>query len=299
MTTACLSADACPLVKASRCAVKITRALAQNVLATIDAGLVRGLGEPVPGKMCVEAAVCYGLGLPHGDDPGCVATSLRVLQTRLNDAGWSSPIARAQGLRRLGVAQLGSKGVLDEDEFIRRTVRLAITKQVPAAVHALARVHPDPMHQAGLAIAAERCERDGDYASCVVARDLARLAQADGHFRRSHDRSAAAIAFAADHAADAASSAARAAHASQEDAYALTRAAIFIAGCIVYVALAISSSTAFDDTLARFAESIVQILIELQAPGCEWLGSPVAAECRGDLGTLMRGPRPAHSDVSR
>lgn len=271
MTTAYLSADPCPLVKASTGrAVEITRALAQRVLATIDAGLVRGLGEPVPGKMCVEAAVCYGLGLPHGDDPGCVATSLRILKTRLNDAPWSSPTARARGLRRLALAQLGSKRVLDENEFIRRTVRLAITKQVPAAVRALARLHPDPMHLAGLAMAAERCERDGDYASCVVARDLARLAQAEGSFRRSQDRSAAAIAFAADRAADAAASAARA-HARQEDAYALTRAAIFIAGCIVYAALATGSSTAINNTLAGFAESIVQILIELQAPGCRWL----------------------------
>lgn len=272
MTTAYLSVDPCPPVKASTgCAVVITRALAQNVLATIDAGLVRGLGEPVPSKMCVEAAVCYGLGLPHADDPGCVTPSLRILKTRLNDAGWSSPMARARGLRRLGLAQLGSKGVLDEDEFIRRTVRLAISRQVPAAVRALARLHPDPMHQAGLAMAADRCERDGDYASCVVARDLARLAQADGHFRRSQDRSAAAVAFAADRAADAAASAARAAYANHADAYALTRSAIFIAGCIVYVALAISASNAFDDTLAAFAESIVQILVELHAPGCEWL----------------------------
>lgn len=273
MTTSCLqSADPCPPRKAStQRPIEITRALAQNVLATIDAGLVRGLGQPVPGKMCVEAAVCYGLGLPHSDDPGCVADSLRSLKTRLNDAVWSSPKARARGLRRLGLAQLGSKNVLDEPEFIRRMVRLAITEHVPAALRAMAALHPNPMHQAALALAAERCERDADVASSIVARDLARLAQVSGRFDRSHNPRAVAIDFAAERAADAACSAARAAQASQEDTYALTRAAIFVARCEVYVALATSSTTGIDDTLAGFAERIVQILIDMQAPGCEWL----------------------------
>lgn len=47
----------------------VTREIAAKVRDTIDAGLVQGLGEPIPGQMCVEAAVCYALGLPHGDDP--------------------------------------------------------------------------------------------------------------------------------------------------------------------------------------------------------------------------------------
>ena len=33
--------------------------VARKVLTTIDAGLVAGLGEPVAGQMCVEAAVCF------------------------------------------------------------------------------------------------------------------------------------------------------------------------------------------------------------------------------------------------
>lgn len=48
--------------------------IAKKVLKTVNAGLVKGLGESEPGKMCVEAAVCYALGLPHSDDPWlCVA----------------------------------------------------------------------------------------------------------------------------------------------------------------------------------------------------------------------------------
>ena len=81
----------------------ITREIAAKVLATVDAGLVAGVGVPEPGKMCVEAAVCYAMGLPHGDNPTCVAPKLRWLKIRLNDSRWSSPQARAQGMRRLAL----------------------------------------------------------------------------------------------------------------------------------------------------------------------------------------------------
>src|SRR5208337_5622979 len=110
---------------------KITEVIARKVLETVDAGLVDGLGDPVPGQMCVEAAVCYALGLPHGDDPGCVAPALRALKIRLNDAAWSSPTSRAAGMRRLAVAQLGSYGVLNQKEFVRRIADHAIRVSAP------------------------------------------------------------------------------------------------------------------------------------------------------------------------
>lgn len=62
--------------------------IAKKVLATVDAGLVQGVGQPAPGQMCVEAAVCFALGLPHGDNPPCVAPAVRALKIRLNDAAW-------------------------------------------------------------------------------------------------------------------------------------------------------------------------------------------------------------------
>jgi hypothetical protein len=42
---------------------KVTEELSRKVLEVVDAGLVSGMGEPTPGKMCVEAAVCYAMGL--------------------------------------------------------------------------------------------------------------------------------------------------------------------------------------------------------------------------------------------
>jgi hypothetical protein len=52
--------------------MELSEAIAAKVLNAVDAGLVCGMGIQEPGKMCVEAAVCFALGLPHGDNPPCV-----------------------------------------------------------------------------------------------------------------------------------------------------------------------------------------------------------------------------------
>jgi len=91
--------------------MEINAALIAKIHSLLDAGLVGGLGQPEPGKMCVEAAINYALGRDHGDDPGCVIEPLRRLKIRLNDSShWTSNQSRASGLRRLAIAQLGSKG---------------------------------------------------------------------------------------------------------------------------------------------------------------------------------------------
>ena len=101
--------------------MEITQAHIDRLNELLDAGLVQGVGVPVPGEMCVEAAVCYALGLPHGDDPGCVVDSVRRLKIILNDSHvWQSNVFRAEGLRRLAIAQLGSLDTVDEKEFVNR-----------------------------------------------------------------------------------------------------------------------------------------------------------------------------------
>jgi hypothetical protein len=72
----------------------ITESIARKVLEIVDAGLVKGVGNPKAGQMCVEAAVCFALDLPHGDDPQCVSRALRKLKINLNDRNWSSDVAR-------------------------------------------------------------------------------------------------------------------------------------------------------------------------------------------------------------
>jgi len=110
----------------------ITREDAVRVLEIVDQGLSFGLGNPVPGQMCVEAAVCYALSLPHNDDdPFCVSPALRALKIRLNDANWPDNKSRAKGMRKLTILQLGTKDILNEKEFINKVTISTVKKLLP------------------------------------------------------------------------------------------------------------------------------------------------------------------------
>jgi hypothetical protein len=93
-----------------------TKQHAEKILSLLSHGLVAGLGTPEPGKMCVEAAVCCALGLPHSDEPPCVGNEVRRFKIGFNDQEWSSPMARANGMRELAIAQLGSDQI-DQKKF--------------------------------------------------------------------------------------------------------------------------------------------------------------------------------------
>jgi hypothetical protein len=202
--------------------MEITQSIAAKVLKVVDAGLCNGLGQPVPGQMCVEAAVCYAMGLPHSDEPSCVSPALRRLKINLNDKNWSSNDSRAKGLRRLALAQLGSAGHLDELEFGKRVGRLAVTSCAAKALRSAASAHKSEKHKENLIAAALRCEKEGAaYAAAYAA------------------AAAAAAAYAAAYAAAAAAAA---------------------------------RPNVYDKSLSDFAEEVVQILIEMNAPGCQWLG---------------------------
>jgi aminopeptidase N len=247
---------------------EITEEIARKVLTIVDAGLVHGVGNPIPGQMCVEAAVCYALGLPHGDDPQCVAESLRVLKIRLNDSSWSSNLARAKGLRRLAVAQLGSAGILNEAEFTRLIIDNALGSTVPRALRIAASVQRDPKHKAALIEAASRCERER---SRKAASDA--LATASAANAAAACAAAACAACAADADANAAAAYAAAACANANanaNADAAANAAAYAANAANAAANA-HADAARDQSLATYAEEVVQILVEMRAPGCQWL----------------------------
>jgi hypothetical protein len=239
--------------------IEITEKVVTKLLKVVDKGLTNGKGNPKPGQMCVEAAVCYALGLPHGDDPGCVAPALRSLKIRLNDSNWSSKQARAKGLRRLAVAQLGSKWHLDETEFRNRIVDYALRVSVPSALRSAASIQKNEKHKAALYEAANRCEKEASRQAAIKARAIA--------------RAAAAAAYAAD--AAAAYAAAAAAYAAAAAAYAAAAAAAYAAAAAAYAAAA--KNSARDKSLADYAEHVVQILIDMKAPGCQWLPLTEAA----------------------
>ena len=262
--------------------------IATKVLEVVDAGLVSGVGKPIPGQMCVEAAVCYALDLPHGDDPECVSRALRSLKIKLNDSSWSSNAARTKGLRRLALIQLGSRNHLDDKEFAKRVTELAIRKQVPIALRAAASINKQPLHKQALLDAANKCEIEGSRQSAFDAREVAREARRAAYAAAYADAATYAAAYAAadaaevaaaDAAADADAAAAAyaaaaadvAAAAAADVAAAAAAAATTYADAATYAAAAADADAARDKILSDFAEDVVQILIDMKVPGVQWL----------------------------
>jgi len=137
--------------------MKITKTIAKKVLAVVDEGLVYGLGNNKPGEMCVEAAVCFALGLPHSDNPPCVGVAVRSFKIRLNDSSWSSDEARAKGMRKLAVAQLGSD-VIDQKEFSKRLAIKTCRRLLPHIFRIAAKKQKSP-YKEELLKHAEGCEK--------------------------------------------------------------------------------------------------------------------------------------------
>jgi hypothetical protein len=90
---------------------KITTKTAKEILRLLSFGLSKGKGKPIPGEMCIEAVITVALGEPFSDKPSCVEQglgSVNEAKIALNDCDWSSPQARAKGMQKIALAQLGS-----------------------------------------------------------------------------------------------------------------------------------------------------------------------------------------------
>jgi hypothetical protein len=266
--------------------MEITREIAIKVRDIVDVGLVRGKGVQVPGQMCVEAAVCAALGLPHSDDPPCVDSVLRTLKISLNDLeGWSSTKSRAAGMRRLALAQLGSAGAIDNVDFICRTVKMTVRRFLPIALRAAALVNPVLEHKRALEDIALQCEQVTSLKECEAAgraadwaADAARWAAGEAaDAARWAAGSAAYSADAAGRAAGEADAAGRAGEAGRaarwaaRSADAAGEAAGRAARSADRAARWAARSAAKDKLYADFCEGVVQVLIEMRAPGCQWL----------------------------
>jgi hypothetical protein len=118
--------------------------------------------------MCIEAALCAALDLPHGDDPECVAPSVRLYKIALNDSTWSSPQARAAGLRNLGLAQLGSShGIVSNDQFVSRLQELTVRVLIPTLFREVFAGDNTCIDAAGA------CEREGTLVTAAQAAQAA------------------------------------------------------------------------------------------------------------------------------
>jgi len=218
--------------------MNITDQQVELLIKTVDQGLVYGLGKPQPGQMCVEAAVCYALGLPHDDDPGCVDESIRSLKIRINDSNWSSNIARAKGLRKLAVLQLGTKDNFNSVEFATKVALMTVNKIVSKFLRSQGKTQK-----------ADACEK---------AKTLAEAKSA-----------ANAAGYAAD-AVNAAMSAVNAADYATMSAVNAAGYAAMYANAAGYAAM-YATVTKSDEYLELFAHEISEILIGMNVPGIKWL----------------------------
>jgi hypothetical protein len=231
-------------------------------------GLSQGLGNP-EGKVCIEAAICMTLGLPHGDDPGCVSSAVRSFKISLNDRLWSSPKARAIGLRDLGIAQLGSRDTVSDTKFTIRLAKKTIRTLIPTLFREIF-----PENKSCLD-AALRCEIEGTSAAAYAAADAASVASFAAHVAAAYAAAdAASVASFAAHVAAAYAAAYAAAHA-VADAAAYAGAAS-VADSAAYAAEAVNadrSTKTGDKYLILVANLALEVLRELNSPGVALLNS--------------------------
>jgi hypothetical protein len=241
------------------------RSLVAKFDAILERGLCVGVGKR-DGQMCIEAAICAVLDLPHGDNPSCVEPAVRSFKIRLNDARWSSPVARAAGLRDLGLAQIGSRGVVQGQEFAKRVAEQTIRILIPKLFRSLF-----PLNSRCLA-AADRCEREGTMAAsrnaeaaCADAADAAAACT-----EAAYADAAACAAYAEAASAEAAYAVAAAACAAYAVA-AAAEAADAVAACTEAAYAEAADNSNPDKYLLLSASLALQILRDLNSPGCAFL----------------------------
>jgi hypothetical protein len=231
----------------------LTEEIAKRVLDTVDAGLCSGVGEPVPGQMCVMAAINYALGREHGDNPEiCVGSAVREFDIKLNDSNWSSNEARARGMRAEAIAKLGSNH-LDQEEFAKRIALKTVQQIVPIALRTV--VPLTTPHSDGLEAAALACELAVDL---VQARAAARVAAGAAAYDAAYDAAYAV-------ARDAARAAARAA------AYAVAGDVARDAARTAAYAASAATPAKRDSILTLAANLAKGVLVEMGSEGSKYL----------------------------
>lgn len=233
----------------------------------LSRGLRRGFGRET-GQVCVEAAVCEAMGLPRGDDPGCVDPDVLSYEIHLNDGHWSSPEARARGMRDLAIAQLETKGFLKSGEFGRKMAEKTIRVLIPTMFREVFPSDPACQH------AADRCEREGGEAAARTAVGAANAAvietlntAAERCKRTDATTWYSTVAKVAAWAADAATTPARTATA----AWAADAANVAMTSASVRDAACASTGVPDDRYLLLSARLALDTLKELNAPGVAYL----------------------------
>jgi len=226
---------------------EVTSELVGKIEEVLERGLCKGKGDP-SSRMCVEAAVCFAMGLPHGDDPPCVGEAVRAFKIALNDAEWPSDISRSAGMGKIAIAQLGSV-VLDQEKFRQRLEGKAIRVLLPQLFR-----EAFPSNEKCLQ-AATRCEETGSIFSASMAADVVYAIETGGKNN---------------------SLAYRSAQYTHTSAYLLGldgRHISAVAYSAAYASLATRSAcvTLTSKYLAIAADLCYEVLQEMESPGAIWI----------------------------
>ena len=225
---------------------KPTRKIVLTILDLLRYGLTNGKGRPEPGKMCVEAAVCFAYGLPHGDEPPCVGYAVREFKIRLNDCWWPSNMDRANGMRELAIAQLGSNE-LDQMAF----GKLMYLRGTQILLPFVFRKCADELSSKAGEEMREWADKLAAVTTFEEARSVARSASAHASAHASAYASASAYA-----------------HAS---AYASAYTYAY-ASASAYTSAYAPASAYFKHALLKLTAQVgVDALKEMKSPGCRWL----------------------------
>jgi hypothetical protein len=221
--------------------------------------------------MCIEAAITQSCGLPFGDDPVCVEPDVRSFKIRLNDSRrWVNDASRAAGMFDLGIAQLGSRGLVDPRAFRNQMQEQTNRQLIPALFREIFTANT-ATHKRCRA-AADRCENEGTTEASLGARYAASdaaynaYAATAAYAAAANANAAYAATYAADAATYAANAATYAANANATDANAAAYAA------------AAAASAVGEKYLILSASICLRVLRELGSPGCAVLDQIKASQ---------------------
>lgn len=136
--------------------MEVTETLVRNLIATINPGLARFCNKENPQDKDLRAAIVAALGAEAYWLNSLISPAVAAFD--LCDANWSTDQARAKGLMRLAVAQLGSYGALDQSGFVHNVVNIATIHMLPKALRQVAGVLVSPSLRHELEYAADNCE---------------------------------------------------------------------------------------------------------------------------------------------
>lgn len=253
-----------------------------EIVASIKQAGDRGFVQHFPKTeidTCVITAICDAVGLTRTDEAVDVVMppTFKMLLSCLNDAPWASSVSRGVSLSRLAIAFLNS-GVLDESVFIQRLTDSIVKNNLTAALRAAASVCPFSDETQALADAIAACEkRIPDYLSRTdeivgqVVNAVGKLHEGLTNQELAHGlcyqarKSIEAVQQSVNRLSDAPIEASR-------KTLNLAMYRTWFAGWYCVEAQAVvQGQIVVNSLLAEFTESVIQILIDLNAPGARWL----------------------------